>query len=66
MSLDEEEETKEDDLTEELINDAINDGIKEDKEELIKLDNELKHLSSNVLVYTYFHHHPSSFYFCNL
>ena len=50
VSLDEEEETNEDDLTEELKNDIINDVIKEDKEELIKLDNELKHLSSNVLV----------------
>ena len=50
MSLDDEEETNEDDLTEELINDIINDVIKEDEEELIKLDNELKHLSSNVLV----------------
>ena len=50
MSLDDEEETNEDDLTEELINDIINDVIKEDKEELTKLENELKRLSSNVLV----------------
>ena len=50
IPIDEEEETNEDDLTEELINDAIDDIINEDKEELTKIDNELKHLSSNVLV----------------
>ena len=51
VSLDEEEEeTNENDLTEELINEIINDVIKDDKEELIELENELKQLSSNVLV----------------
>ena len=50
VSLDEEEETNEDDLTEELINDIINDVIKEDKEELTKLDNELKCLTSNAFI----------------
>ena len=50
VSLDEEEEENADDLTEELINELINDVIKDDEEELNKLDNELKHLSSNVLV----------------
>ena len=46
----EEEEENPDDMTEELINNIINDVIKEDEEELLKLDKELKHLSSNVLV----------------
>ena len=52
VSIDEEEEeeTNENVLKDELINEIVNDVIKEDKDELIKLDNELKHLSSNVFV----------------
>ena len=47
----EEEETNENDLCEELINNIINDVIKEDNEELTKLDKELKSLLlSNALV----------------
>ena len=46
----EEEEENAEELMEELINNIINDVIKEDEEELLKLDKELKHLSSNVLV----------------
>ena len=50
VPYEEEEEENADELTEELINNIVNDVIKEDKEELLKLDKELKHLSSNVLV----------------
>ena len=50
VSIEEEEETNENDLCEELINNIINDVIKEDNEELTKLDKELKCLlSSNAL-----------------
>ena len=49
VSIDDDEENA-DDLTEELINKIINDVIKDDEEELKELENELKHLSSNVLV----------------
>ena len=51
VSIEEEEETNDDDLRNELINNIINDVIKEDNEELTKLDKELKSLLlSNALV----------------
>ena len=50
VSIDEEEETNEEELKEDLIDEIVNDVIKEDKDELRKLDDELKRLSSNVRV----------------